>query len=76
MTETPAKGVRGFLLYNPFSERHFFRIYDPNDKSKFKDYRLAAEDVEIEILSGQVALYDYKDGEKGRLDWDSRVLGR
>jgi hypothetical protein len=76
MSEVSAKGKRGFLLLNPFTWKHFFRIYDPDDKRKFKDYRLAAEDIEIEILCGGLSLYDGDDEEKARLDWSSEVLGK
>lgn len=82
MEETikPAKGAKGFLLYNPFTHRHFFRIYDPEDKRKFTDYRLSAEDIEVEILASGLELYEYKDEEeaekKNRLDWSRKVLGR
>ena len=31
MTEKPAKGMTGFLLYNPFADRHFFRVYGEVD---------------------------------------------
>lgn len=76
-TETSAKGKRGFLLYNPFTGKHFFRIYESDDKRKFTDYKVCAEDIEIEILAGGLSLYksDNED-ERSRLDWSSKVLGR
>jgi len=74
MTEQPAKGVKGFFLYNPFTERHFFRVYDPDNKRQYKDYVVSAEDIEVEILAGGLSLYH--DGKSGRLDWASRYLRR
>lgn len=77
MTETPANGKTGFLLYSPFSGKHFFRIYDPLDKSKFVDYNLCAEDIEIQILDNFTALYEPgDDGSLGKLDYNSKTLGR
>jgi hypothetical protein len=72
--EVPAKGKRGFLLYSPFSKKHFFRVYDPEDKHKFTDYDLCAEDIEVEILDDFVCLYLGED--KNRLDYSSKVLGK
>jgi len=67
--QTFAKGVKGFLLYSPFTHKHFFRVYDSEDKSKFKDYRLSAEDIEVEILANDIVMID---GEQARLDWSDR----
>ena len=36
--EKSAKGVRGFLLYNPFTKNHFFRIHNSKNPTKFKKY--------------------------------------
>lgn len=74
MTEKPALGQQGFLLYSPFTHKHFFRVYDPHDKSKFKDYDLCAEDIQVTITDRFTTLYH--DGEDGRLDYSRRVLGR
>lgn len=74
MTETPAKGTKGFLLYSPFDEQFFFRIYTSEDKREFKDFRLAAEDIEVEILADDLSFYE--DGERKKLDWSSEVLGK
>jgi len=82
MTEKPANKVRGFLLYNPITERHFFRIYgeaDPKTGRKpFTDYKVCAEDIELTIEATGLALYEVENGdeEKNRLDWSSKVLGR
>lgn len=73
MTERPAKGQRGFLLYSPFTETYFFRVYDPEDKGKFTDYDLCAEDIEVEIVDGLTTLYE--GGKRNRLDYTRRVLG-
>jgi hypothetical protein len=76
MKEQPAKGVKGFFLYNPFTKRHWFRVYDETDRSKYKDYRVAAEEIEVEIICDSTSLYEAEDGEGNKLDWNSRVLGR
>jgi len=77
--EAPAKGSKGFLLYNPFTGKHFFRIYgEMNEETghkDFKDYALCAEDIEIEINDSFVSLYEHQDNE-GRLDYSSKTLGR
>lgn len=71
--EKSAKGVKGFLLYNPFTKKHFFRVYDHKDKSIFTDYDLIAEDIEIELISDFNSLYE---GERNKLDYSSKVLGK
>jgi len=68
--EKSARGVRGFLLYSPVTRGYFFRVYDLVDKAKFLDYCLAAEDIEVEILSDVV----FTEGR--RLDYSRRVLGK
>jgi hypothetical protein len=71
-TEKPAKGVRGFILYNPFTGNRWFRIYDPETKGKYTDYKISAEDIQVEILAGGLSLYE---GEQGnRLDWASDIF--
>tara|TARA_Y100000034_G_scaffold118960_1_gene160239 strand:+ start:212 stop:451 length:240 start_codon:yes stop_codon:yes gene_type:complete len=71
-----AKGKKGFLLYSPFTHRHFFRIYHRVDgeKTTFTDYKVCAEDIEVEILCGSLELYEGED--RNRLDWSRKVLGR
>lgn len=73
---TPSKGVKGFLLYSPVIRGFFFRVYDVEDKSKFKDYKLCAEDIEVEIIDRFTVLKDGVDGELGRLDYNDTVFGR
>lgn len=73
--ETPAEGKRGFLLWSYLTGRHFFRIYDPENKRIFTDYEVYAEDIEIEIQAGGLSLYENEQGDH-RLDWSSQVLGR
>jgi predicted DNA-binding protein (UPF0251 family) len=74
MIEISAKKVKGFLLYSPVDQRHFFRIYDPEDKTKFVDYKITAEEIEIQLLSDFNALIHDEKGK--RLDFSSRVLGK
>lgn len=81
MLEKPAKGVRGFLLYNPFDDRHFFRIYDKENKRKFKDYAISIEDLEIEILASGASLMEYQPDEQpgiypNVIDWSSSVYSK
>lgn len=71
--EKGAKGVRGFLLYNPFTKNHFFRTYSKKDR--FKDYKITAEDIEIKLLSNFNALIEL-DGGENILDYSSEILGR
>lgn len=66
--------MRGFFLYNPFKQRHFFRVYDPEDKRKFKDYDVFAEDIEVTIHAHGLVLYEGED--RNKLDWSSKVLGK
>ena len=80
MTEKPAKDVRGFLLYNPFTKKHFFRVYGEVDiatgHKTFIDYKVCAEDIEVTIHEGGLSLYEDEDRyANNRLDWSSRVLG-
>lgn len=82
MNEKNAKGVRGFFLYNPFDDRHFFRVYgevDPATGHKsYTDYKVCAEDIEVTIESNRLALYESEeiDDDTNRLDWSSRALGK
>jgi len=73
MSETNAKGVKGFILYSPFKEKHyFFRVY--KEDGYFLDYDLNCEELAITIDSDFYSLYDI-DG-KLKLDFSSEVLGR
>jgi len=73
--EKSAKGVRGFLLYNPFTKSHFFRIHNQKNPAKFKDYKITAEDIEIKLLSNFNSLIEFENGDK-ILDYSSEVLGK
>ena len=37
---------------------------------------MCAEDIEVTIHAGGLALYESEDGEKNRLDWSSEALGK
>ena len=74
ISEVCAKGVRGFLLYNPISNRHFFRVHNKDNPAVFTDYKITAEDIHIELLSDFNSLVKYENGNKS-LDYSSRVLG-
>lgn len=70
----PAKGVRGFVLYCPITHRYYFRVYDLEDKSCFKDYDLMAEDIEVEIIDDHLEFYE--EGDKKRLDYSLTIMGK
>jgi hypothetical protein len=72
--EISAKGIRGFLLYSPIDNKYFFRVYNSKDKNIFTDYRITAEEVEIELLSDFNALIEDEDNKQ--LDFSSKALGR
>lgn len=72
--EKKTKGVRGYLLYDPIDQKHFFRVYNKKDPTKFKDYKITAEDIEIKLLSNFNALIEFDTGAK-ILDYSSKVLG-
>lgn len=76
LQEVSAEGVTGFLLYNPFSKEYFFRVYNEADRSEFTDYRLAAEDIEVEIKGNFLSLYHSDGGHSNKLDYTSEVLGK
>jgi hypothetical protein len=71
--EIPAKGIRGHLLYSPFANKHFFRVYS-DDRESFVDYDVTADDIEIELLSNFNSLYEGEN--RNKLDYSSKVLGK
>lgn len=70
--EKSAKGVKGYLLYDPYHKCHFFRVHNKKDPAKFKDYKITAEDIEIELLSNFNSLIELEGGEN-ILDYSSKV---
>jgi len=72
--EKRAKGIKGYLLYSPVTQNHFFRVHNKKDPTKFKDYKITAEDIEIKLLSNFNALIELDTGEK-ILDYTREVLG-
>ena len=74
MTEKPANGVEGFFLYDPFEDRHFFRVYGEVDsatgRKSFIDYRMLAEDIKVTIQSNRLSLYETENG--NCLNWATR----
>jgi hypothetical protein len=62
VTQLKTKGTKGFLLYNPFDNVYFFRVYLSDDKKTYKDYDLKCEDLEIEIIDNFTSFFeDYID---------------
>lgn len=74
--EIPAKGIRGFLLYSPFAKKHFFRVYDRDNKNIFTDYDISCEEIEIELLSNYNSLYQDIESQDYSLDWSSEARGK
>jgi hypothetical protein len=70
--EKPAKNSKGFILYSPIGNHYFFRVYDKKNKT-FKDYKINCEEIEVEILSDYLSLYEQ---DKNVLDWSSKTLGK
>lgn len=75
MKEISGKGVKGFILYNPFDKKFFFRVYNEADQTQFTDYRIAADEIEVELQEDYISLYEGEDG-KNKLDYSSKVLGK
>jgi len=73
--EQGAYNIKGYLLYDPIKRYHFFRVHDKEDPSKFEDYELTAEDIEIQLLSDFNALVENEDGSKV-LDYNSKYVRR
>jgi len=71
-----AKGVKGFILYDLTTKKHFFRVGDPENKEIFTDYDLYAMDIEVEIIDETLELYEAEGNREGRLDHSRKVLGR
>lgn len=69
--EKSAKNSKGFILYSPIGNHYFFRIYNKGSKT-FKDYKINCEEIEIEIISDYLSLYD----DDNILDWSSKALGK
>jgi hypothetical protein len=76
LQEVTAEGVIGFLIYNPFSKEYFFRVYNESDRTEFTDYRLAADEIEIEIKCKRLSLYHNDIGHLNKLDYTSKVLSQ
>lgn len=72
-SETPTIGVKGVLIYNHATERHVFRVYTEEGKDGFVDYKLAAEDIWIELQDKYCSLFQC---ETNRIDYSSAYLGR
>lgn len=65
--------IKGFLLRDFYGE-FFFRIYDRENKGKFKDYEIHAEDLEVEIPSNYYKLVEPVDENSlGILDYNLKL---
>ena len=76
MSERPAQGIRGFLLYDVIRQQYFFRVQGKSsetERKSYKDYEISAEDIEIEIQSDDISIYESEDS--NRLDWSSKAIG-
>ena len=76
MSERSAQGIRGFLLYDVIKQQYFFRVYgqlsSETERKSYKDYEISAEDIEIEIQSDDISIYESEDS--NRLDWSSKAI--
>jgi len=72
MKNHPAKNSRGFLLHSPFSNRYFYRVYKKD--GNFIDYEILCEELEIEIISDWIDLYESEN--KNYIDWNKKTLGK
>lgn len=51
-----ALNVTGHLLW--MGDRYIFRVYQSDDKRKYIDYELKAEDIKVTIATDYVSLFD------------------
>lgn len=75
MTETPAHKVRGFLIRDCNNGELLFRVYDKDNRRKFKDYEIRHHDLEIEIIDNYSSIFDggTAEGLDGYVDYKSRT---
>lgn len=59
--------MKACILYNPFTEDRWFRVY--SEDKKYKDYELKAERLPVKILSKAILVHN---NEQNYLDWDLR----
>ncbi len=69
MNKESAKDVEGFLLYNQFTEKFWFRRYadEPDGRKTFKDYEIRHYDIKVKIIDGGAF---FEDGETRYIDYD------
>lgn len=72
MKKTPAKGIKGHLLYN-CDGSYSFRVYGAD--FKFKDYDLRHSDLMVMIVDPDSTLYENDKGEAW-LDHCPETLGQ
>lgn len=63
-TVRPAFAIVGHILYDPRKDRQWFRVYDLD---KYTDYEIAAEDIQVQILSNALSLIE--SGDRKELTW-------
>src|SRR6516165_11919221 len=77
--ETPAHHVKGFLLRGVDGQL-FFRIYDPLDRRKYKDYYIDHHDLEVIINDNYSSFFEYdekkkqEEGMDGYISYPSHIL--
>lgn len=69
-TFLPAKGKKGFLIFDPFRGRAFFRIYTKS-KTAWKDFEIMTDEVQVQIVDKDVILNQ----ENKSLDYNPALLG-
>jgi len=79
--EMSAHHVKGYLLRGVDGQL-FFRIYDPLDRSRYKDYYIDHHDLEVIINDNYSSLFEYdkkkkeEEGMDGYISYPSRLTNR
>jgi hypothetical protein len=68
-----ANGVTGILLFGNLQP--VFRVYDPDNKSKFIDYEIAHTDLQVTIKDDDATFYEHAGQDINFLDHSPLTLG-
>lgn len=72
----PAKGTKGFLMFDAEDGMPFFRVYNSPGSGAFIDYDILHSDLELEILDDFAVFRETENGHGPSLDYSDKVLGR
>jgi len=77
MRMSNANGVKGCLIWvqSGLNSRYMFRVYHPEDKSKFHDYEMHHYDLQI-IIDDEDAEFKLTEDGEWILDHSDKTLGR